>query len=106
AFKGNASIAVAAGQPKTGHNAQAVLGFLVAGNNQNVLHGKVGLGASGQGKRTWDGATNATAIVTIKGAKDRVLVGQYNLTMNLNHCGNVTVTATGTVTVSGNAIKK
>jgi hypothetical protein len=82
-------------------HAGAVLKFSATGQGQ-VLYGRV----SGPGERAqsrWAGSTNAVATVSVKRKSDRVEVGRYNVQMGLDKCLGVTVTAEGTVAVTGHA---
>ena len=92
---GNASITLGLVEDKEGHNAGAVLGFYIM--EKLVLHGFVDIGRSGNGKMSWSDSKDTPMFVTIKSKSDRIQIGKYDLKMNLNNCGKVTVTATGTV---------
>jgi hypothetical protein len=65
-----------------------------------VLYGSV---SYPKGPMDWSGSKPGTSTVVTKKKKDRVLVAKYDLSMELNKCANVTVTATGSVSVTGHS---
>jgi hypothetical protein len=95
-FDGSASIT----SPSTGSSAQDGLKFNAFGTcPAQVLAGGVDLGRNQSGSTPWSGSISVPVPVTIYNKKDRVKIADYELTMNLNKCGPVTVTATGTITI-------
>jgi RHS repeat-associated protein len=99
-FSGSASITIATGEKTAGHSAGATLNFYAV--EKLVLTGAVYLGSKGDTSRmNWTDAKGASAVVSIGKKADRVLVGKYDLSMRLSNCGNISVKATGTVSVGG-----
>ena len=92
---GNANIvSTPAGEPAAA--AGAVQTFYDEPNNKVQLHGVVNYPS---GPLTWSGSKTFTVSVTIPKSNARVKIAIYDLAMQLNKCGSITVTATGSLTV-------
>ena len=92
---GNASVtSIPAHQPAASVGATET--FYDEPNNKVQLTGTV---AYPSGPFTWANSKTFTVTVVIPKNNARVQIALYNLSMQLNQCGNVSVTATGTLTV-------
>jgi len=103
-FSGSASITLNE-EDATAATAGAVLAFYTG--LRNVLDGSVSYKSpsrTGRSPLSWGPKSEeASSTVVIKRKSDRVEVGRYDLTMQLNKCGDISITATGRVSVTGHS---